>query len=147
MKKQGSAELEANEFDAPEAGGGSPKSANGNAGAAAAGPAGPAEALGPALAERSPPVADPVVFRRPDLKEIESELAPRFSLFRCAPCTSDRCTTSCSSGPIPAETAAAFIEASEAAAALSEVDGPPLSYRMTAEDRPPIYLSAVRLDI
>ena len=36
---------------------------------------------------------------------------------------------------------------SKAAAALSEVDGPPLSYRMTAEDRPPIYLSAVRLDI
>ena len=136
------------EFFAADARGSLPKSANGDAGAAAAGPAGPADALGPALAERSLPVADPVVFRRPDFKEIESESAPRFPFFRCAPCTSDPCTTSCSTGPIPAETAAAaFIDVSEPAAALSEVDGPPLSYRITAEDRPPIYLSALIDDV
>ena len=95
------------EFFAADARGSLPKSANGDAGAAAAGPARPADALGRALAERSPPVADPVVFRQPALKEIESESVPRFPFFRCAPCTSDPCTTSCSSGPILAETAAA----------------------------------------
>ena len=82
-----------------------------------------APALGPDT-EHSEPVADPVVFRQPELKEIEHEPAPRFAFFRCAPCESDRCTTySCSAGPIAAETAA-VIDAAEPAAAPRELPPP-----------------------